>query len=76
MVVDEETPLRLPHERDESSDSGTREPSKTMQLVAADVEDGQSDPPRGPQTQQRYSELTEDAQQQGEVATPGTQPKV
>jgi hypothetical protein len=75
MVVEGETPMRLPHERDESSDSGTRAPTEEMRLAAADAEAGQSDPPRGPQTQRRYSELTEDAQQEGEGAAPATQPK-
>jgi hypothetical protein len=66
-VVEGETPLRLPHERDESSDSGRREPSEEMLLGAANAKDGHADAPRGPSTQQRYSDLTEQAQEEGET---------
>jgi len=69
--------MRLPHERDESSDSGTGEPSEEMLLAAANVKDGHADVPRGAATQQRYSDLTEQAQQEGETGaavtgTPGS----
>lgn len=76
-VVEGGTPLRLPHERDESSDSGTGEPSEDMLLAAANVKDGHADAPRGPSTQQRYSDLTEQAKEEGETGavaagTPGS----
>lgn len=60
-VVEGEVAPRLPHERDESSDSGTGEPSEVMQKAADDVRGGQTDEPRGPGAQQHYSELTEKA---------------
>jgi hypothetical protein len=71
-VVEGETPLRLPHEHDESSDSGTREPSEEMLLAAANARDGHADAPRGPSTQQRYSDLTGRAQEQGETGAAAT----
>jgi hypothetical protein len=52
---------RLPHERDESSDSGTGPPSEVMEHAADDVQKGRTDEPRGPETQKRYSELTDEA---------------
>ena len=61
-VVKGEVAPRLPYERDESSDSGTGEPTEIMRQAGEDMENGHSDPPRGPATQQRYSELTEEAQ--------------
>jgi hypothetical protein len=54
---------RLPHERDESSDSGTGEPTERMEKAADDVRRGRQDEPRGPETQRRYSDLTQEAQQ-------------
>jgi hypothetical protein len=60
-VVKGELAPRLPHERDESSDSGTREPSKRMLQAASDVQRGHTDESRGPETQQHYSDLTEEA---------------
>ena len=60
-VVDGEVAPRLPHERDESSDSGTREPSQLMHKAADDLKNGQTDVPKGPETQRRYSDLTEQA---------------
>jgi hypothetical protein len=71
-VVEGGTPLRLPHERDESSDSGTGEPSEEMLLAAANAMDGHADAPRGPTTQQRYSDLTEQAQEEGETGAAAT----
>lgn len=67
-AVKGETAPRLPHERDESSDSGTAEPSEVMKKAADDVRSGHSDDPRGPQAQQHYSDLTEKAAEQ---AKPG-----
>lgn len=61
-VVKGEVAPRLPHERDESSDSGTGAPTELMHKAHQDAEQGHSDPPRGPATQQRYSDLTEAAQ--------------
>jgi hypothetical protein len=58
-AVKGEVSPRLPHERDESSDSGTREPSEVMHKAAGDMQDGRTDAPRGPETQKRYSELTQ-----------------
>lgn len=63
-VVKGEVAPRLPHERDESSDSGTGEPTEIMRKAGKDAERGHTDPPRGPATQQRYSDLTEAAQTQ------------
>lgn len=60
-AVKGEASPRLPHERDESSDSGTVAPSQVMHKAADDVEEGRVDAPRGPSSQQRYSELTEEA---------------
>ncbi|KQP23336.1 hypothetical protein [Pseudorhodoferax sp. Leaf267] len=74
-VVDGEVAPRLPHERDESSDSGTGEPSERMHQAARDVAHGHVDVPRGPATQRYYSELTEEAQEQGKTDTePGSSP--
>ncbi len=66
-VVDGEVAPRLPHERDESSDSGTGAPTERMRRAAQDVNDGHADVPRGPATQEHYSELTEDAQVQAKT---------
>ena len=63
-VVKGEVAPRLPHERDESSDSGTGEPSELMQKAADDVRKGRTDEPRGPETQRHYSDLTEKARGQ------------
>ena len=52
---------RLPHERDESSDSQRGEPSELMRVAAEDAKKGRTDEPRGPDTQQHYSELTHEA---------------
>lgn len=60
-VVKGEVAPRQPHERDESSDSGTGEPTEVMHKAAEDVHKGHSDRPRGPQTQADYSDLTEKA---------------
>lgn len=68
-VVDGEVAPRLPHERDESSDSGTGPPSERMHQAARDVEDGHVDVPRGPATQHHDSDLTEEAQAQGRTDT-------
>jgi hypothetical protein len=65
---------RLPHERDESSDSGTREPSELMKKAAQDVERGQADPPRGPQTQEHYSHLTQESRPPSEAGRSDTPP--
>jgi hypothetical protein len=53
---------RLPHEHDESSDSGTGEPTERMERAADDVRRGRTDDPRGPETQRHYSDLTRKAQ--------------
>ena len=66
-VVDGEVAPRLPHERDESSDSGTGEPTERMHQAARDVQAGHVDEPRGPATQEHYSDLTEDAQAQAKT---------
>nr|WP_145548281.1 hypothetical protein [Variovorax boronicumulans] len=60
-VVDDDEALRLPHERDESSDSGVRAPNEFMRQAGRELASGQADPPRGPATQQRYSDLTAQA---------------
>jgi hypothetical protein len=57
-VVKGEVSPRLPHERDESSDSGTGAPTEVMQKAAEDVKGGHVDQPRGPDTQKNYSDLT------------------
>lgn len=66
-VVKGEVAPRLPHERDESSDSGTGEPTDIMRKAGRDAERGHTDAPRGPATQQRYSELTEAAQPEAQT---------
>jgi hypothetical protein len=58
-VVKGEVGPRLPHERDESSDSGKGVPSEVIQKAADDMERGHVDELRGSHTQQHYSELTE-----------------
>lgn len=58
-VVNGEVAPRLPHEHDESSDSGTREPNELMHRAARDAQSGRVDEPRGPDTQRHYSDLTE-----------------
>ena len=63
-VVKGEVAPRLPHEHDQSSDSGTGEPSELMDKAADDVKNGRTDVPRGPQTQQHYSDLTGRARKQ------------
>lgn len=68
-VVDGEVAPRLPHERDESSDSGTGEPTERMRLAARDVEDGHVDVQRGSATQRHYSDLTGQAQKQAKTDT-------
>lgn len=57
-VVKGEAAPRLPHERDESSDSGTVVPNDKLKKAAHDVENGRTDVQRGPQTEQHYSDLT------------------
>lgn len=59
-VVKGEPSPRLPHERDESSDSGTSAPTEVMKKAAADMQRGGVDEPRAPHTQQHYSDLTAD----------------
>lgn len=56
-VVKGETAPRLPHERDESADSGTREPDEIMKKAAEDMRKGAVDTVRGPATQKHYSHL-------------------
>ena len=58
-VVKGEVAPRLPHERDESPDSGSGEPTEFMRKAGEDLSRGQKDELRGPRTQQRYTELTE-----------------
>ncbi|HLL19491.1 MAG TPA: hypothetical protein VK439_11980 [Rubrivivax sp.] len=60
-VVKGELSPRLPHERDQSSDSGTVKPNDRMKKAAEEAQDGHTDVPRGPATQAEYSELTEEA---------------
>ena len=57
-VVKGEMAPRLPHERDESSDSGQGKPTELIKKAADDVDSGRTDEPRGPDTQQHYSDLT------------------
>jgi len=64
-VVKGETSPRLPHERDESSDSGTNKPNERMKKAADDAQDGRTDVERGPATQEHYSDLTEAAAEPG-----------
>lgn len=68
-VVQGEVAPRLPHERDQSSDSGTIAPSEVMHKAADDVQSGQTDQERSPRTQDHYSDLTETA---GKRAGPGS----
>ena len=63
-AVKGEVAPRLPHERDQSSDSGTRPPSDLMHKAASDANKGRTDDPRSPQTQQHYSDLTGKARTQ------------
>jgi hypothetical protein len=56
-TVKGETAPRLPHERDESADSGTREPDEIMEKAADDMNKGAVDRVRGPATQKHYSNL-------------------
>jgi hypothetical protein len=58
-VVKGEVAPRPPHERDESPDSGAGQPSEFMKQAASDLEEGQRDEKRGPETQRHYSELTQ-----------------
>ncbi len=51
---------RLPHERDESSDSGTGEPREVMHRAAGDTLRGHRDEARGPAAQRRYTKLTKE----------------
>lgn len=67
-VVKGEVAPRLPHERDESPDSGSGEPTEFMRKAADDLDRGQNDELRGPETQQHYTELTE---QSGAGRKPG-----
>jgi hypothetical protein len=60
-VVKGEVAPRLPHERDQSPDSQSGEPSELIKKAADDMTSGQADEPPGPETQQHYSELTEEA---------------
>ncbi len=53
---------RLPHERDESADSGTREPDDIMKKAADDMDKGAVDRVRSPATQKHYSHLAKEAQ--------------
>lgn len=62
-VVKGQVAPRLPHERDESSDSGTGAPTAVMHKAAQDAASGQTDHPRGPQSQQHYSTLTQDTRE-------------
>lgn len=67
-AVEGESAPRLPHERDESSDSAAGGPSEVGRKAADDAERGRTDPPRGPQTQRRYSDLTEAAGREADAA--------
>jgi hypothetical protein len=67
-VVKGEVAPRLPHERDESPDGGSGEPTEFMRKAADDLDRGQADEPRGPEVQRRYTELTE---QSGKETKPG-----
>jgi hypothetical protein len=64
-VVKGEVGPRLPHERDESSDSGTVQPSEVMRKAADDAQSGRTDVERSPQTQGHYSDLTARASKRG-----------
>lgn len=61
-VVKGETAPRLPHERDESAGSGTREPDEMMKKAADDMGKGAVDNVRGPATQKHYSHLAGQSQ--------------
>ena len=54
-VVKGETSPRLPHERDESSDSGTSPPRDVMRQAAQDLESGKMQTDRGEATDQLYA---------------------
>lgn len=56
VAVDGEKAPRLPHEHDESSDSGTRAPSEVMKKAHDDVLDGKSETDRGEATEKVYAE--------------------
>lgn len=73
-VVQDDEPLRLPHERDESSDSGVRAPSEGMRQAGRELQAGQADAPRGPATQRRYSDLTAQAGGQARPAEAAAAP--
>ena len=55
-VVKGEVAPRLPHERDQSSDSGTTAPREVMHKAADDAEHGHTDVQRGPQDTEQYSD--------------------
>lgn len=51
---------RLPHERDESSDSVATEPSQVMQQAHADVQSGKTGSDRGEATDEVYRRTLRD----------------
>lgn len=53
-AVEGETAPRLPHERDESSDSGTGAPNPVLREAAKDVESGRPSTDRGEVTDELY----------------------
>ena len=56
QTSDKEVSPRLPHERDESSDSQTSEPSEVMRQAKKDIDRGLVDTDRGPVMDKVYEE--------------------
>ena len=60
--IDQSAEPRLPHERDESSDSQKSPPRADMQQAAKDIKAGLVDTDRGPPSDSAYKKLKGDAQ--------------
>ena len=58
---DGEPAPRLPHEHDESSDSGRSEPRDVMRQAHDDVESGKTQTDRGEATDEAYRKTREEA---------------
>jgi len=68
---DGEPALRLPHERDESSDSQTSEPREVMRQAKEDIDSGKQETGRGEVTDAVYERQKQPASPAAKKSPPG-----
>ncbi len=68
--MDGQAAPRLPHERDESSDSGTRPPDERIRQAADDVQSGKVSTDRGEVTNELYGRTLREPSNESEPPEP------